>query len=220
MEVQQAIRQRHSVRAFLDKPVDRAQIEALLDLASCSPSGANSQPWRVAVVQGKAKARLQTRLIEAFETGAQTAKDYNYYPVEWYEPFKQRRVDCGQQLYEAMGIERADRAARLAQWARNYRAFDAPVMLIFTLHRSLQTGSYMDTAMYMQTLMLAAVDQGLGTCAQAALGEYPDIVRAELALGDVVVVCGMALGYPDTSHPVNHYRTPRDPVASFTDWFE
>ena len=118
-------------------------------------------------------------------------------------------------------LKREDRDRRREQWARNYRAFDAPVLLMFLLDGSLEAGSYMDTGMFLQTLMVAATDMGLATCPEAALAEYPDVVRSALGIRKPTkVLCGMALGYEDTSEVVNAYRTPRAEVSTFTSWYD
>ena len=176
MSVIKALAERHSCRAFLDKAVPKTLIESLLESAAKSPSGANMQPWQVAVVTGNTKQQLQDRMLEAFSKGVRGSMDYTYYPNNWIEPFDYRRKACGAQLYDSLGIERSDKQRRLDQWAANYRAFDAPVMLLFFLDGSLETGSYIDYGMYLQSLMLAAQEQGLATCPQAALADYPDII--------------------------------------------
>ncbi|MFV0438126.1 MAG: nitroreductase [Desulfopila sp.] len=221
MNVAQAIRNRKSTRAFLPQMVEREKIVRLLDTARHSPSGANTQPWQVAVVSGRQKQALQQQMIEAFERGERDCQDYRYYPEKWLPPFNGRRTSCGKQLYDSLQIERQDRKRRLEQWAANYRAFDAPVMLLFFIDSSLATGSYIDYGMFLQSLMLSAVEEGLATCPQAALAEYPDLIRTFLGYPDTVfVVCGLALGYEDPTAPVNQYRTPREEVATFTRFFE
>jgi nitroreductase len=221
MNTQEAIKNRKSVRAYLDKGVTDEQVTELLSLASCSPSGANTQPWQVAVIRGKTKLKLQQGFEDAFASGESFEKDFQYYPLEWNETYKKRRVDCGAQLYHALNIKREDRERRREQWRRNYRAFDAPVLLMFFLDSSLATGSFMDTGMYMQTLMIAAVDMGLATCPEAALAEYPQVVRDVLELDESLkVVCGMALGYEDAEAPVNQYRTPRAQPSEFANWYD
>lgn len=220
MKVCDALAQRKSVRAYLDRPVAQTLIEQLLETASHAPSGANTQPWQVAVVSGATKARLASEMRARFQAGERGAMDYHYYPEQWFEPYNERRFACGQQLYQALGIGRSEKQRRLDQWAANYDAFGAPVMLFFFLDRRLEQGSLIDFGLFLQSLMLAAVEAGLGCCAQAALAGYPDLVRAELGYGDdQMLLCGMALGYEDTLHPVNHYRTPREPVAAFTRFF-
>lgn len=221
MNVTDALNNRHSCRAFLDKPVSQETIDALLNKAAQAPSGANTQPWQVAVVTGETKQNLQDQMKQQFEQGVRGKMDYTYYPGNWIEPFDQRRKACGAQLYDSLHIERTDRERRLEQWAANYRAFDAPVVLFFFLDGSLETGSFLDYGMYLQSFMLAAVEEGLATCPQAALAEYPDIVRETLGYAsDTVLLCGMALGFEDTAAAVNAYRTPRDKADSFTRYFD
>ncbi|MEJ2056919.1 MAG: nitroreductase, partial [Desulfofustis sp.] len=147
--------------------------------------------------------------------------EFQYYPLTWKEPYKTRRFECGLQLYAALGIKRQDKERRFEQWVANYRAFDAPVMLFFFMDPGLETGSYMDYGMFMQSIMLVAVEYGLATCPQAALGEYPQIVKEALGYpAEKVLLGGMALGYEDQDALVNSYRTPRLAVDEFTRFFE
>ncbi|MPQ76724.1 nitroreductase [Hydrogenovibrio sp. JE_KL2] len=219
--VSDAIRQRHSVRAFLPTSVEEKLIHDILDDARFAPSGVNTQPWQVAVVSGETKTQLQNKMVAAFEAGETGQMDYQYYPKNWVAPFKQRRVTTGVALYNALKIEREDKAARLAQWAANYRSFDAPVSLFFFMDPSLETGSYFDYGMFAQNIMLLAVEKGLATCPQGALGEYPTIIKQHLGYdNDMILLGGMALGYEDKEHPVNSYRTEREAVNDFTRFFD
>jgi len=220
MNVSEAIHRRKSTRAFLEREVEREKILRILETARHAPSGANTQPWQVAVITGDTKKMLQERMEKAFWSQEKQQKDYNYYPEKWVTPYSGRRTSCGMQLYSAVRIERQDRQRRLVQWAANYRAFDAPVMLLFFLDDCLAAGSYIDYGMFLQSLMLAALDEGLATCPQAALAEYPGIVREILGYPDsCILLCGIALGYENPEAPINHYRTPREEVESFTRFF-
>lgn len=221
MDVREALKERKSTRAFLDRPVSEEQVVAVLAAARHAPSGVNTQPWQVAVVSGETKTRLQERIETAFRSGEKPGMDFQYYPLTWKEPYKTRRFDCGLQLYETLGIKRQDKERRLEQWIANYRSFDAPVALYFFMDPGLETGSYMDYGMFMQSIMLAAVAEGLATCPQAALGEFPTIVKETLGYpADSILLGGMALGYEDTEALVNSYRTPRLEVAAFTRFFD
>ncbi len=221
MNVSEAIKQRHSVRQFLDKAVSQEQISQLLDIARHAPSGANTQPWRVAVLSGDRKQTLIQQIVNAFETGKTEIADYEYYPTAWQEPYLGRRRACGLQLYQSLKIQRGDKAAQKAQWAANYRAFDAPVMMLFWMEGVMQTGSFMDFGMFLQSLMIAAVEAGLASCPQAALAEYPHTIKSALNLpDDAILLCGMALGYEDTTAPVNQYRTAREAVETFTYFYD
>ena len=221
MDVKQALVERKSTRAFLDKAVDRKIIDRILDAARHAPSGANTQPWQVAVVTGESKKQLQQKIEQAHRNGEKPKMDYQYYPLNWEEPYKGRRVACGIQLYKALDIEREDKQARIDQWAANYRAFDAPVMLLFFIDAVMEKGSYMDYGMFIQSIMLSATEEGLASCPQAALGEYPQIVKQTLGYPDEnILICGMALGYEDPSASVNSYRTPREEVGAFARYFD
>jgi len=221
MNVLDALLKRKSTRAFLDKGVKREVVDRILDAARHAPSGANTQPWQVAVVTGCKKQDLQEKMAAAFRSGKRGRADYQYYPETWFSPYRERRVACGLQLYSALGIKREDKGRRADQWAANYRAFDAPVALFFFMDAGLATGSFMDFGMFLQSLMLAVVEEGLATCPQAALGEYPEIVKAELGYpADSILICGMALGYEDEHAVVNSYRTPREDVHTFTRFFD
>ncbi len=221
MNVIKALEQRKSTRAFLSKEVEQEKINTILNAARHAPSGTNTQPWQVAVVTGEAKTKLQTKIEEAFRSGDKGNADYTYYPDEWKQPYASRRKECGLLMYKTLGITREDKERQINQWAANYRAFDAPVLLLFFMDDVMQTGSYIDYGMFLQSLMLAAVDQGLASCPQASIADYPEIIKAQLAYPEEsILLCGMALGYEDTDALVNSYRTSREDVDSFTRYFK
>ncbi len=220
MSVKTALERRRSVRAFIDREVKRETIERILSLARLAPSGGNTQPWQVAVVAGERKRRLQQEIEAAFLKGEPAKMDIQYYPKIWQSPYQERRRECALQLYQALDIRREDRKRRKAQWLANYRAFDAPVMLLFFVDAVMDTGAYLDYGMFIQSVMLMAVEEGLGTCPQASLGEYPSIVKRSLGYPEEsVLICGMALGYEDPAAPINHYRTPRVASSEFTRFY-
>ena len=221
MNVEDALQQRKSVRAFLDKAVQEEKINTILTAASHAPSSVNTQPWQVAVVSGECKQKLQNRIEMAFRGGDKGKADYRYYPNEWIEPFKSRRKACGLQMYSTLGIKREDKNRQLDQWAANYRSFGAPVMLLFFMDKMMQAGSFMDYGMFLQSIMLVALEQGLATCPQASLADYADIIREDLNYPkDSILLCGMALGYEDKDALINVYRTPRESIDSFTRFFK
>ena len=220
MDVIDALQQRKSVRAYLDKEVNQNTINEILSAASHAPSGVNTQPWQVAVVTGDKKRQLQKQIEDAFRAGDKGKADYAYYPDEWVDPYKSRRRACGLQMYSTLKIEREDRQRQMDQWAANYRAFDAPVMLLFFLDSRMQTGSFIDYGMFLQSIMLAALEKGLATCPQASLADYPHIIKPALNYAeDTILLCAIALGYEDQTAPVNSYRTPREPVSTFTHYY-
>jgi nitroreductase len=219
MDVIDAIKSRSSVRAYTDKPVSHNTVEEILDIARWAPSGANMQPWRVIVVTDKVKERVGTACSTAFKNGVEANPDYQYYPSTWQEPYKSRRQKTGLALYNALGIERKDKEKRVEAWLANYNFFGAPVGLLFFVEKNLAEGSLVDYGMFIQSVSLAAIGLGLSTCPQAALADYPDIVRDNVGVDEKwTLLCGMALGYKDESDPVNQYRTSREEVSSFAEW--
>lgn len=216
MNVTQAINQRHSCRAFTSKTVSADIIKDILNTAKRAPSGVNMQPWEVFVTTGKAKTNLCNKMTAAFRAGKTEEMDYHYYPTKWVEPFKARRVATGKQLYAALDIKREDKEKRLKQWEANYSAFNAPVMLLFFIDKSLETGSYMDYGMFLQNIMLLAEEAGLATCPQGALAEFPHLIKQELSVdNEKILLGGMALGYRDETNIVNQYKTPRAELEEF-----
>lgn len=217
MHVDAAIRSRKSVRRFQPLSIPRHIVEHILQLAACAPSGNNVQPWHVHVLAGEAKQALCTDILSAATTQPERhAAEYRYYPDNWFEPYLGRRRATGFGLYETLGIARDDLQAREQQNLRNFQFFDAPVGLLISLDRRLNTGSYMDLGMFIQNILLAARGQGLHTCAQAAFAWYHQIVRRHVPLADHdILVCGIALGHADRDAPENSMATPREPVAAF-----
>ncbi len=220
MDVMEAIKGRASTRAFLDTPVSQETVRTILDAARWAPSGANTQPWQVAVATGEVKQRIGDAIVAAVNQRQKPNPDYHYYANRIPEPYRSRKVACGKALYGALGIERSDKERRKEQWLKNYHGFGAPLELFVFLEDFLEKGSCVDLGMFLQNIMLAARGCGLETCPQAAMAEFPDIVRGTLGLPKTLkLVCGIAVGYPDRTAPVNHYRTEREPVDAFTKWF-
>ena len=136
LTVTQAVTARHSARAFLDRPVPRETIAEILTVAAHAPSGGNLQPWEVDILAGEALGRLKARVAASLAANpAGEGTEFHVYPPALGEPWRGRRFASGEQLYAALGIGREDRPARLRQFARNFEAFGAPVLLLFSLPR-------------------------------------------------------------------------------------
>lgn len=222
--VDQVIYERHSVRAFLPKSVDREDVEAILSVAARAPSGTNTQPWQVYVLTGAAKDALSDDIVATFndpDALAQHHEEYDYYPSTWVDPYLARRRKVGFDLYGLLGLGRDNQAGMKAQHARNYRFFDAPVGLIFTMDRVMGQGSLLDYGMFMQNVMLTARARGLDTCPQAAFNQFHRIISQRLNLpASQKVVCGMALGYADMDKIENRLETERVPVSEFAHFID
>ena len=226
--VDDAICSRHSVRAFLDTPIETQVIKDILTVASRAPSGTNTQPWKVYVVTGQKRAELISRVcsaqIELYqnpELAAQYKETFAYYPETWISPFIDRRRENGWGLYGLLGIQKTEREKMAAQQLRNFQLFDAPVALCFTVNKIMGIGAKMDISMMIQNVMIAAKARGLDTCPQAAWNHFHAIVLDVLdAPENEDLVCTVALGYADPNHIVNTFITPREPVENFTVFVE
>jgi nitroreductase len=226
--VDDAITSRQSMREFLPTAVPRETILHLLDMAARAPSGTNTQPWKAYVLQGASRDALVAKVCAGHEAlridpslAVQYKEEYPYYPEKWISPYIDRRRENGWGLYGLLGITKGDKDKMHAQHQRNYRFFDAPVGLMFTIDRAMGQGSLMDYGMFLQNIMVAARGHGLHTCPQAAWNGFASIILPHIGAGaNEMLVCGMALGYADEKAHVNTYRTPRVPAADFTTWLD
>ena len=226
--VDAAITSRMSARAFTSQPVARDLIEQILQVASRAPSGTNCQPWKVYVLQGARRNALVDQVCATHDAmradpalAAEYTEEYDYYPQKWVSPYIDRRRENGWGLYGLLGIGKADKDKMHAQHQRNYRFFDAPVGLMFTVDRVMGRGSLVDYGAFLQSIMVSARGHGLHTCPQAAWNSFSKIILPHVGAGpDEMLVCGMALGYADASDVVNTFHTPRVPVQDFTTWLE
>ena len=226
--VDEAILSRRSIRAFTAQPVTKEVVAELLAVASRAPSGTNTQPWKVYVLQGASRTELADKVCAVHDAtrqdptlAAKYQEEYDYYPQKWVSPYIDRRRENGWSLYGLLGIGKADKDKMHAQHQRNYRFFDAPVGLMFTMDRVMGRGSLVDYGMFLQNIMVAARGRGLDTCPQAAWNGFAKIIMPHIgATPDEMLVCGMALGYADQSALVNTLTTPRVPVEQFTNWLD
>ncbi len=223
MHVEQAILTRRSVRGFLPTPVARETIERIIEVAARAPSGTNIQPWKVYACAGPVRDAIAEETCRAFLTGDQPREnELDAYPVTLAEHFKARRRKVGWDLYGLMGVVKGDREGSRRQHVRNYDFFGAPVALFVFIDRRLQWGSWLDTGMFVQNLMLAARARGLHTCPQAAWRDFHKIVRRHLEVpDDEIMICGMSIGHEDEAVPANELRTEREPLdvyARFAGW--
>lgn len=220
-DIDEAILTRHSIRAFLPDPVSKETISEILEVSGRAPSGTNMQPWQVYVMTGEVKDKLSADLLAAHDAAdPEHVAEVRYYPNEFFEPYLARRRKVGWDLYGLLGIERGEKEKMHAQHGRNYSFFGAPVGLMFTIHRNLETGSWLDFGMFLENVMLAARARGLHTCPQAAFTHFHAIIRQHLPIAAAeVLVCGMSMGYADPDAIENTLVTEREPVEAYTKFF-
>jgi len=224
--VDAAIASRFSARAFLPAAVPREVVADILRVAARAPSGTNTQPWRVYVVDGEPRQQIEREVCAAHDAlradptlAAQYREEYDYYPERWVSPYIDRRRENGWGLYGLLGIVKGDKDAMHRQHQRNFRFFDAPMGMFFTIDRIMGRGSLVDSGMFIQNVMVAARARGLHTCPQAAWNGFANVIRPIIGMGeDEMMVCGLSIGYADESATVNGFHTPRVAVEDFTRW--
>ena len=216
MDVAEAIAARRSVRGFLETPVDPELLRDLAIKASRAATGGNLQPWHIAIVQGEPLARLKVTMAEKLATGATETPAYDVYPRDLAAPYRDRRYAVGEAMYAHLGIPRDDKPARREWFAQNFQFFGAPAAYFCTVDRRMGPPQWSDLGMYLQNLMLLAVDAGLATCPQECWAMYPETVGRVLDLPeDRMLFCGMAIGYEDKRAPANALRTERADEAEW-----
>lgn len=218
MTVTEALQRRISIRAFLPEPVPRELVHDILDRARWSPSGGNLQPWKVIAVAGAERDAVVALAQRAHASGQPGEEgDDPVYPPNLWEPYRSRRFQVGEDLYALLEIPRTDRPRRLQQFARNFQFFGAPVALFLVIDRRMGRGQWAHLGMFMQSIALAAVEAGLGTCMQEAWASLRRSLAAHFALADEeMIYCAIALGRPDPDAPVNRLRSTRATVGEFT----
>lgn len=217
MKVSEAITSRITARAFLDKPVPEPLLREILETAKRAPSGGNLQPWHVWALSGEPMARFKALIKEKVSVHPRgEGTEYHIYPPELKEPYKARRFKCGEDMYATIGIPRDNKLGRLMNFARNFEFFGAPVGLFFAIDRTMQQGQWADLGMFMQSIMLMAREHGLHTCPQEAWAIWHKTVGEFFSIPpELMLFCGMGVGYIDEAHPINSLRTERAPLSEF-----
>ena len=204
-DLDQTIKDRHSTRNFLSQPVPRALLDEALALAQLAPSNSNIQPWRMVFAEGVRRERLKEALLNQ----AKQQPNISQLP----SAFQHYRQELGVQVYGAMGIARDDKAHRELAVLRNYEFFGAPVVGIVCMHQELGVADALSVGMYLQTLVLSLTARGIGTCVEVSLAAYPEIIRSELNIPpELLIICGLAVGYSDPDFPANHLHISREAV--------
>jgi nitroreductase len=220
MNVTEALKARISTREFLPTPLPEALVREILEAARWSPSGGNLQPWKVIAVAGAerdAVVELAMRVLR--EHPSAEDEEYPVYPEKLWDPYRTRRYELGESMYELLGIPRGDKLARLGRFARNYEFFGAPVGLFFVIDRRMGHCQWAHLGMFMQSIALAAVERSVASCMQEAWGAVRRSLGRHFGLADhEVLYAGMSLGYANDAAPVNKLRSTRmsvDELATF-----
>lgn len=213
-----AIRQRRSVRGYLDKEVPQETLNAIFELAQQAPSNCNIQPWHVYVASGELKNSIRDKMVDKVMQGVPFNSDYEY-PDTFSGEYRKRQVDCAMELYSNMGIERGDKEGRARASLRNFQMFDAPHVVFIGMDKVFGASVAIDVGMYMQNLMLAMTAYGVSCCPQGTMRYYPDIVREAFEIGDQInILLGISFGYEDPSVAANKTVVGREPIEKLVEF--
>ena len=215
MELKEAILQRKAIRGFLPEPVSRETLEEVLKLAQRAVSAVNSQPWMVHVVTGEPLEKLRADNVARMRRGEPTDTSDSVLSGV----YRQRQITVGKQLFAAMDIQRGDVDKRMAWAERGYRFFDAPVMILVCMEKTMDETYRFDLGCFVQNFCLAAMEHGLGTCVEYQAVRYESGLREYLALPEnQIPVCGIAVGYPDPDFPANAVVSEREELERVVSW--
>ena len=217
MQLEQILNERKSCRAFLDRPVETHLLRTIIAMAARAPSNGNLQPWQIYIVTGTALASLKqtTKKLVDDQVPLQTP-EYQVYPKPLKDVYNKRRQEIGEDLYRVLGIPREDKKKRRNQFAKNALMFNAPAAVFAYIDRSLSYGQWMDLGMYLQSVMLLCEGHGLATCAQGYWTFFHETVRqTTTAPDDLMLACGIAIGFEDKDAPINKVQSSRVAVEDF-----
>jgi len=217
MDVIKAIKTRRSIRSFKKKKVLLSEIKKILELASLSPSGSNTQPWNVHVLYGNSLKKFTEEMVNEFiKNGKNLKLERLNYMEKYRSPYLERRRKVGWDLYSLLDIKKGDYKKTLEFHSQNYRFFNAPIGLIFSIEKDLGWMSWLDYGMFMQNISLVCRSFGLHSCPQAAWGLVYKKANKLLKLDkNYTVHCGMAIGYSNDKHKINKLKTERENINNF-----
>ena len=206
LDLDQAIRERRSTRMFLSRPVPRELVDDALTLAQLAPSNSDTQPWHVVFATGARRDNLVAALLDETRHGPP-----NIPPLP--KEFQHYRRELGAQVYGAMGIPITDTAGHAAAVLRNWEFFRAPLAGVVCMPCDLGLTDALGVGMFLQTLLLALTERGIGSCIEASVTGYSEIVRAQLSIpAELSILCGLAVGFPDPDFPANRLHVAREPI--------
>ena len=212
MNTLDTIRGRKSTRAFLTTPVPQETIAQVLDAARWAPSASNRQPWRVTVATGPTRDELAKRLVaRARERGAALSSGAGDHP-EIQRRRQALRAGLAE-VAELLGVSASEFVV-----IGSYNLYRAPVVVVVSYLGTQGSGSQA-VLPFVTTMLLAAHDQGLGTCWLGYPLGYPDTIRDVLGIPEEETPAAVvAMGYPDPNSPATAFRSPRDEIEAFTRW--
>ena len=216
ISVSEAVDKRKSIRSFIDKPISNEQLKLLLEKASRAPSGGNLQPWKIFVINGE----TMTSFLNFQKSWKEDeSPEYPIYPSKLKDPYRSSRFEVGEQLYSSVNISREDKIGRMSQMMKNFEFFNAPAAIFCFVDRQMNLPQWSDLGMFIQSIMLLAREEGLHTAPQEAWAIWYKSVGDFLKIpNELMLFCGMGIGYADPDNPINEFRSNRADVNEFSEF--
>ena len=216
MDIIDAIHKRQSIRSFKDREVSQETVREILNISKFAPSGGNTQPWKVYVLNQNIMKELESAILHNLDNGVSEKPNFSIYPQPMSDHLKNRVKECGKLMYGALEINKDDIEGRLNQLKQNFSFFGAPVGMLITVEKEVDLNGWGHVGHFIQNLCLSSIEFGLGTCLQESWSMYPETVQKITNYKKSEILwCGVALGYPNNDHPINNYRTPREDIDTF-----
>ena len=216
MDIIDAIHKRQSIRSFKDREVSQETVREILNISKFAPSGGNTQPWKVYVLNQNIMKELESAILHNLDNGVSEKPNFSIYPQPMSDHLKNRVKECGKLMYGALEIKKDDIEGRLNQLKQNFSFFGAPVGMLITVEKEVDIYVWGHVGHFIQNLCLSSIEFGLGTCLQESWSMYPETVQKITNYNKSEILwCGVALGYPNNDHPINNYRTPREDIETF-----
>jgi nitroreductase len=219
MELIEAIKSRKSIRGYKPTPVPKEILSQVVEIATRAPSALNTQPWKFTILGGTVLDQLKEALQRCFLEGSEMHPDFPLSPsIEGV--YRERQVTLGKSLYQLLGITKEDKGKQIEWMAKSFRFFDAPNAIIISMDEKISGFSSMfSLGAVAQTICLAALDFGLGTCIEQSPVLYPEVVRqiAVIPPSEKIAVA-IAIGYPDWDFSANRLVTERESLSKVASW--
>ena len=216
MDIIEAIYKRQSIRSFKDREVSQETVREILNISKFAPSGGNTQPWKVYVLNQNIMKELESAILHNLDNGISEKPNFSIYPQPMSDHLKNRVKECGKLMYGALEIKKDDIEGRLNQLKQNFSFFGAPVGMLIAVEKEVDLNGWGHVGHFIQNLCLSSIEFGLGTCLQESWSMYPETVQKITNYNKTEILwCGVALGYPNNDHPINNYRTPREDIETF-----
>ena len=216
MDIIEAIHKRQSIRSFKDREVSQETVREILNISKFAPSGGNTQPWKVYVLNQNIMKELESAMLHNLDNGISEKPNFSIYPQPMSDHLKNRVKECGKLMYGALEIKKDDIEGRLNQLKQNFSFFGAPVGMLIAVEKEVDLNGWGHVGHFIQNLCLSSIEFGLGTCLQESWSMYPETVQKITNYNKTEILwCGVALGYPNNDHPINNYRTPREDIETF-----